>query len=70
MMEEQSEVKDPTEFIESVKLDLFGDEVFVFTPNGDVKALPKGACPIDLAYSVHTKVGDVPCNVLNQHQAA
>jgi GTP diphosphokinase / guanosine-3',5'-bis(diphosphate) 3'-diphosphatase len=58
MMEEQKELKDPTEFIESVKLDLFGDEVFVFTPNGDVKALPKGACPIDLAYAVHTKVGD------------
>src|SRR5690606_14094688 len=58
MMEEQKEVKDPTEFIESIKLDLFGDEVYVFTPDGDVKALPKGACPIDLAYAVHTKVGD------------
>jgi GTP pyrophosphokinase len=58
MMEEQKEVKDPTEFIESIKLDLFGDEVFVFTPNGDVKALPKGACAIDLAYAVHSKVGD------------
>jgi GTP pyrophosphokinase len=58
MMESQRDLKDPTEFIESVKLDLFGDEVYVFTPNGDVKPLPKGACPIDLAYSVHSEVGD------------
>jgi GTP diphosphokinase / guanosine-3',5'-bis(diphosphate) 3'-diphosphatase len=58
MMEEQNEVKDPTEFIESVKLEMFGDEVYVFTPKGDVKALPKGACPIDFAYAVHSEVGD------------
>ncbi len=58
MMESQRDLKDPTEFIESVKLDLYGDEVYVFTPNGDVKSLPKGACPIDLAYAVHTEVGD------------
>lgn len=58
MMESQKDLKDPAEFIESVKLDLFGDEVYVFTPNGDVKALPKGACPIDLAYTIHSEVGD------------
>jgi len=58
MMESQQDLKDPTEFIESVKIDLFGDEVYVFTPQGDVKALPKGSCPIDFAYSVHTSVGD------------
>lgn len=58
MMESQKDLKDPAEFIESVKLDLFGDEVYVFTPNGDVKPLPKGACPIDLAYTVHSEVGD------------
>ncbi len=58
MMETQNDVKDPTEFIESVKMDLFGDEVYVFTPGGDVKALPKGACPIDFAYAIHSEVGD------------
>ncbi|MBT8495213.1 MAG: bifunctional (p)ppGpp synthetase/guanosine-3',5'-bis(diphosphate) 3'-pyrophosphohydrolase [Deltaproteobacteria bacterium] len=58
MMESQKDLQDPTEFIESVKMDLFGDEVYVFTPGGDVKALPKGSCPIDLAYSIHSEVGD------------
>ncbi|HLU65086.1 MAG TPA: bifunctional (p)ppGpp synthetase/guanosine-3',5'-bis(diphosphate) 3'-pyrophosphohydrolase, partial [Kofleriaceae bacterium] len=58
MMEAQNEVKDPTEFIESVKLDLFGDEVYVFTPKGDVRALPNGSCPIDFAYAIHSDVGD------------
>ena len=50
-MEWQRDLKDPTEFIETVKIDLFQDEVFVFTPKGDVKALPKGSTPIDLAYA-------------------
>ena len=58
MMESQQDLKDPSEFIESVKLNLFGDEVYVFSPNGDVKELPKGATPIDFAYSVHSEVGD------------
>src|SRR5262245_60720736 len=58
LMEWQQDLKDPTEFIETVKIDLFSDEVYVFTPKGDVKALPKGACPIDFAYAVHTAVGD------------
>jgi GTP diphosphokinase / guanosine-3',5'-bis(diphosphate) 3'-diphosphatase len=57
LMEWQRDLKDPTEFIETVKIDLFADEVYVFTPKGDVKALPKGAIPIDLAYSIHTEVG-------------
>lgn len=55
---ETKDLKDPTEFIESVKVDLFADEVYVFTPGGDVKALPKGSCPIDFAYSVHSNIGD------------
>jgi GTP pyrophosphokinase len=58
LMESQKELRDPTEFLESVKIDLFGDEVYVFTPQGDVKALPKGSCPIDFAYAVHSSVGD------------
>jgi GTP pyrophosphokinase len=58
LMEWQRDLKDPTEFIETVKIDLFQDEVFVFTPKGDVKALPKGSTPIDLAYAIHSKVGE------------
>ena len=48
----------PREFLDSVRVDLFPDEVYVFTPKGDVKALPEGATPIDFAYAVHTKVGE------------
>src|SRR4051794_3328342 len=58
LMEWQRDLKDPTEFIENVKMDLFADEVYVFTPKGDVKALPKGAIPIDLAYAIHSEVGN------------
>jgi GTP diphosphokinase / guanosine-3',5'-bis(diphosphate) 3'-diphosphatase len=57
LMESQKEVKDPKEFLDTVRLDLFPDEVYVFTPKGDVKALPDGATPIDFAYTVHTDVG-------------
>jgi guanosine-3',5'-bis(diphosphate) 3'-pyrophosphohydrolase len=57
LMEWQRDLKDPTEFIETVKIDLFEEEVFVFTPKGDVKALPKGSTPIDFAYAVHSKIG-------------
>ena len=58
LMEWQRDLKDPTEFMQTVKIDLFEEEVFVFTPKGDVKALPKGATPIDFAYAVHSKIGD------------
>lgn len=58
LMEWQKTLADPTEFIETVKVDLFADEVFVFTPKGDVKALPTGATPVDLAYLIHTDVGN------------
>jgi GTP pyrophosphokinase len=58
LMEWQKELKDPTEFMESVKLEMFSDEVFVFTPKGDVVELPRGATPVDFAYHVHTDVGN------------
>jgi guanosine-3',5'-bis(diphosphate) 3'-pyrophosphohydrolase len=58
LMEWQRDLADPAEFIQTVKIDLFEEEVFVFTPKGDVKALPQGATPIDFAYAVHSKIGD------------
>jgi GTP pyrophosphokinase len=58
LMESQTELKDPAEFLESIKVDLFQDEVYVFTPKGDVKAFPRGATPLDFAYGIHTEIGD------------
>jgi guanosine-3',5'-bis(diphosphate) 3'-pyrophosphohydrolase len=58
LMEWQRDLTDPAEFIQTVKIDLFDEEVFVFTPKGDVKALPEGGTPIDFAYAVHSKIGD------------
>ena len=55
---EQTELKDPAEFLESVKVDLFQDEVYVFTPKGDVRAFPRGATPVDFAYAIHTELGN------------
>jgi GTP pyrophosphokinase len=57
LVESQSDLKDSQEFLDSVRLDLFPDEVYVFTPKGDVKALPEGSTPLDFAYAVHTDVG-------------
>ncbi len=61
LMESQTELKDPAEFLESVKVDLFQDEVYVFTPKGDVRAFPRGATPIDFAYAIHTDLGNRCC---------
>ena len=58
LVETESSVKDPDEFLEALKTDLFHDETFVFTPKGDVLALPLGATLIDFAYSIHSGVGN------------
>jgi guanosine-3',5'-bis(diphosphate) 3'-pyrophosphohydrolase len=57
LMEWQLDVSDATEFLEGVKLDIFQDQVFVFTPKGDVKDMPAGATPLDFAYRIHTEIG-------------
>jgi GTP pyrophosphokinase len=57
MVENQETFRDPGEFLENVRLDLFPDEVYVFTPKGDIRALPKGSTPVDFAYLIHTEVG-------------
>ncbi len=57
IMDWQSETKDAGEFMESLNMDLLKDEVYVFTPKGEVKSLPAGSTPVDFAYAVHTDVG-------------
>ena len=57
LMEGQSDEQDPGEYMRSLRTDLFAEEVYVFTPKGEVKVLPSGATPIDFAYAVHTDVG-------------
>ncbi len=57
LLDWQQELQDPREFMETLKIDLFEDEVFVFTPKGEVMSLPAEATPLDFAYSVHTDVG-------------
>ena len=57
VLEWQQETREPEEFMEFLRIDLFQDEMFVFTPKGDVKQLPRGATPIDFAFAVHTEVG-------------
>ncbi|MBI2535771.1 MAG: bifunctional (p)ppGpp synthetase/guanosine-3',5'-bis(diphosphate) 3'-pyrophosphohydrolase [Gemmatimonadetes bacterium] len=57
LLELQQDARSPQEFLEFLKVDLYQDEIFVFTPKGDVKRLPKGATAIDFAFAVHTQVG-------------
>lgn len=57
LLDLQDETTDPGEFMEALKIDLFQDEIFIFTPKGDLKQLPKGATPLDFAFSIHTNVG-------------
>jgi len=58
LIENQENFRHPGEFLENVRIDLFPDEVYVFTPRGEVKSLPKGATPLDFAYLIHTEVGN------------
>src|ERR671927_706686 len=57
LLEWQQEVRDPQEFLQNLKIDLYPEEVYIFTPRGEVKALPRGATPVDFAYAIHTDVG-------------
>jgi len=57
-LEWQKDMQDPEEFLNTLKTELFEDEVYVFTRNGDIKVLPKGATPIDFAYNIHTDIGN------------
>ncbi|KMY66349.1 GTP pyrophosphokinase [Desulfocarbo indianensis] len=58
LMDWQREMDDPSEFLQSLRMDLYPEEIFVFTPGGDVKELPRGATPVDFAYAIHTEVGN------------
>jgi len=71
LMEWQREFDDPTEFLESVKIELFADEVYTFTPKGELKVLPRGSTPVDFAYAVHSEVG-ATCSgaIVNGHIVA
>lgn len=59
IMDWQRELSDPREFMSSLRLEMFQEEVYVFTPNGDIKELPEGATPVDFAYAIHSEVGDI-----------
>ncbi len=57
LVENQENYNDPDEFLENVRIDLYPDEIYVFTPQGDIKTMPKGATPVDFAYAIHTEIG-------------
>jgi GTP pyrophosphokinase len=58
IVEHHKDIKDPKEFLDSVRIELFPDEIYVFTPAGEVIALPQGASPVDFAFAIHTGVGE------------
>ncbi|RYG79207.1 bifunctional (p)ppGpp synthetase/guanosine-3',5'-bis(diphosphate) 3'-pyrophosphohydrolase, partial [bacterium] len=58
LLEWQKDLKDPAEFLEGVKVDLFQDEVYVFTPKGDVRVFPRGSTPVDFAFAIHSQLGE------------
>src|SRR5918993_285428 len=58
LLEVQQEVRDPQEFLQNLKIDLYPEEVYIFTPKGEVRSLPRGATAVDFAYTVHTDVGN------------
>lgn len=58
LMEWHREFEDPSEFLESVKVELFADEVYTFTPMGELRVLPRGSTPVDFAYNVHSEIGN------------
>jgi guanosine-3',5'-bis(diphosphate) 3'-pyrophosphohydrolase len=58
LLEWQRSLQDPKEFMETVRMDLFPNEVYVFTPKGEVREFPKGATPVDFAYSIHSEIGN------------
>ncbi len=58
LLEVQQEVRDPQEFLRNLKVDLYPEEVYIFTPKGEVRSLPRGSTPVDFAYSIHTDVGN------------
>ena len=67
-LEWQKDMQDPDEFLNTLKTELFEDEVYVFTPKGDIKVLPKGSTPIDFAYHIHAEIGHkmIGCKVNNK----
>jgi len=58
LVENQKNILDPDEFLDNVRIDLFPDEVYIFTPTGEIKTLARGSTPVDFAYLIHTEVGD------------
>ena len=70
LLDIQQKAGNPEEFLEHLKIDLFPDEIYVFTPNGEIKKLPRGATVVDFAYDVHTDIGDKTIGAKLNHQMA